>query len=51
MTATEQAAPTGVPPCRALRHVLRFLAGLGPLAPCVALVGVAGAGDVELPEN
>ncbi|MBA2813391.1 hypothetical protein E0500_040270 [Streptomyces sp. KM273126] len=66
MIATERAAPTGVPPCRALRHVPRFLAGLGPLAPCAALAarragggqaaermlaGVADVGGVELPED
>ncbi|MPY55235.1 hypothetical protein [Streptomyces acidicola] len=66
MTATERAAPTGVPPCRALRHVPRFLAGVGPLPPCAALAarragggqmaermltGVAEVGGVELPEN
>ncbi|MFI1728155.1 hypothetical protein ACH40E_02725 [Streptomyces acidicola] len=44
MTATEQAAPTGVPPCRALRHVPRFLVGLGPLAPCAALAARRAGG-------
>ncbi|MEW2402395.1 iron ABC transporter permease [Streptomyces sp. NPDC046862] len=48
MTATEQAAPTGVPPFRALRHVPLFLAGLGALALCAALSLALGARSVPL---
>ncbi|WP_326585117.1 iron ABC transporter permease [Streptomyces sp. NBC_00481] len=47
VTATERAAPTGVPP-RALRHLPLFLGGIGALALCAALSLALGARSVPL---
>lgn len=47
VTATERAAPTGVPP-RALRHLTLFLGGIGALALCAALSLALGTRSVSL---
>ncbi|WP_251828970.1 iron ABC transporter permease [Streptomyces sp. ATCC 21386] len=48
VTATERAAPTGVPP-RALRHLTLLLGGIGALTLCAALSLAIGTRSVPLP--